>query len=57
VHFAVKTSYLLDAIHNIPADSLTRKINLNTKNTLAGLSLVQQVKKLNNYVFIVKVYQ
>jgi serine protease Do len=57
VHLAVKTSYLLDAIHNIPSDSLTKKISLNTKNTLAGLSRVQQVKKLNNYVFIVKVYQ
>jgi len=57
VHFAVKASYLLSAIHNIPADSLTKKINLNTKNTLAGLTRVQQVKKLNNYVFIVKVYQ
>jgi serine protease Do len=57
VHFAVKASYLLDAIHNIPSDSLSKKITLNTKNTLAGLSRVQQVKKLNNYVFIVKVYQ
>ena len=57
VHFAVKTKYLLSAIHNIPADSLSRRINLNTKNTLAGLTRVQQVKKLNNYVFIVKVYQ
>ena len=57
VHLAVKASYLLDAIHNIPADSLTKKINLNTKNTLAGLSTVQQIKKLKNYVFIVKVYQ
>jgi serine protease Do len=57
VHFAVKTSYLLDAIHNIPTDSLTKKINLNTKNTLAGLSTPQQIKKLKNYVFIVKVYQ
>ena len=57
VHFAVKSSYLLSAIHNIPADSLTKRINLNTKNTLAGLTRVQQVKKLNNYVFIVKVYQ
>lgn len=57
VHFAVKTSYLLDAIHNIPADSLTKNITLNNKNTLAGLSTPQQIKKLKNYVFIVKVYQ
>ena len=51
VHFAVKSSYLLSAI-----DSLDKKVNLNTKNTLAGLSDVQQLKKLKNYVFMVKVY-
>jgi serine protease Do len=51
VHFAVKTSYLLSAI-----DSLDQKVVLNTKNTLANLTPVQQVKKLKNYVFMVKVY-
>ena len=51
VHFAVKTSYLLSAI-----DSLDQKITLNTKNTLVNLTPVQQVKKLKNYVFMVKVY-
>jgi serine protease Do len=56
VHFAIKASYLLAAISNIPADSLTKKINLNTKNTLVGLSTVQQLKKLKNYVFMVRVY-
>jgi serine protease Do len=57
VHFAVKSSYLMDAIKNIPADSLTKKISLNTKNTLAGLSTVQQLKKLKNYVFMIRVYK
>jgi serine protease Do len=56
VHFAVKASYLLDAIQNIPADSLTKKINLNTRNTLTGLSDAQQLKRIKNYVFMVKVY-
>lgn len=51
VHFAVKTSYLLSAI-----DSLDTKVNLNTKNTLANLTSVQQLKKLKNYVFMVRVY-
>jgi len=51
VHFAVKTSYLLSAI-----DSLDQKVTLNTKNTLANLTPVQQLKKLKNYVFMVKVY-
>ncbi|MGZ3750344.1 MAG: S1 family peptidase [Mucilaginibacter sp.] len=56
VHFALKSSYLLNAIQNIPADSLSKKTTLNTKNTLANLTREQQVKKLKNYVFIVKVY-
>lgn len=51
VHFAVKTSYLLSAL-----DSLDQKVTLNTKNTMANLTTVQQVKRLKNYVFMVKVY-
>jgi len=51
VHLAVKTSYLLSAI-----DSLDKKVTLNTKNTLANLTPVQQLKKVKNYVFMVKVY-
>jgi S1-C subfamily serine protease len=56
VHFALKSSYLLNAIQNIPTDSLTHKPVLNTENTLANLTRVQQIKKLKNYVFLVKVY-
>ncbi len=55
-HFASKSSDLLAAIDSISSDSLTRRPVLNTKNTLAGLSRQQQVKKLQNYVFLVKVY-
>ena len=54
--FAVKSSYLLKAIQNVP-DSLKENININSKNVLAGMSRVQQIKKLQNYVFIVKVNQ
>ena len=56
VHFALKSSYLLDAIKNIPTDSLTRTPVLNTQNELANLTRQQQVKKLKPYVFMVKVY-
>lgn len=55
-HFALKSSYLLSAIKNIPTDSLNHAPVLNTKNTMAGLTRVQQIKKLQNYVFMVKVY-
>lgn len=56
VAFAKKSNFLLKTIQNIPADSLSKPFTLNTKNTLAGLSRPQQLNKLRNYVFIVKVY-
>jgi len=55
-HFAIKSSYLIDAIRHIPTDSIPKKVSLNKKNTLAGLSKQQQIKKLNDYIFMVKVY-
>lgn len=54
--FALKADYLLKAIQNIPSDSLNKPINLNTRNTLAALSRPQQIKKLQNYVFMIRVY-
>lgn len=54
--FAKKSAYLLKTIQNIPTDSLTKTLNLNNKNTLAGLNRKQQLKKIKNYVFMVKVY-
>jgi len=56
VHFALKSSYLLNAIKNIPEDSLTRTPVLNTENSLSNLTRQQQVKKIKPYVFMVKVY-
>jgi serine protease Do len=55
-HFAIKAKYLLDAIKNIPADSLENKIVLNKKNTLTGLTEAQKAAKAKNFVFMVKVY-
>lgn len=54
--FAVKTSYLLKAIKDIPADSLNRPLNTTGKNVMAGLTRPQQIKKLEGYVFMVRVY-
>lgn len=36
-------------------DSLSHTLKLNTKTTLAGMSRTQQLKKIENYVFMVKV--
>jgi len=54
--FAVKSTYLLKTIQDIPADSLKKPLTINYKNGLASLNRVQQIKKMQNYVFIVKVY-
>jgi S1-C subfamily serine protease len=54
--FAIKSDFLLKAISNIPQDSLKQKIIINKKNLLASLSRIQQVKKMRDFIFIVKVY-
>ncbi len=54
--FAIKSDFLLKAIDNIPQDSLTKKLIINKKNNLLGLTRTQQVKKMKDYIFMVKVY-
>lgn len=54
--FAVKSDFLLRAVNSISQDSLTQKINLSKRNTLAGLNRTQQIKKMQDYIFMVKVY-
>lgn len=54
--FATKSNYLMKALQEIPVDSTGRKIYLNSKNSLAKMNREQQIKKLRNYVFMVKVY-
>lgn len=54
--FALKADYLMKAIQNIPSDSLNKPLTLSAKNSLANLSRPQQIKKLQNYVFMIRVY-
>jgi len=58
VSFAVKTSYLLESINSIPADSLKGlPLRLNRKNTLVRLPRKQQIKRMQDYVYQVKVFK
>ncbi|GAB4023758.1 S1C family serine protease [Spirosoma koreense] len=58
VSFAVKTNYLLEALNNIPPDSLKgMPIRLNRKNTLTDLNRKQQIKRMQEYVYQVKVFK
>lgn len=54
--FAIKSTYILDAINAIPADSLRRVAPINRKSALFGLKRTKQIEKLQNYVFMIKVY-
>jgi serine protease Do len=55
-HYAIKSKYLLDAIDNIPEDSLTKKITLSKKSSLSGLNDPDKVEKVKNFTFMVKIY-
>lgn len=58
VSFAVKTNYLLEALNAIPADSLKGlPVRLNRKNTLTNLPRKLQIKRVQDYVYQVKVFK
>jgi len=54
--FAIKSSLLLETLQSIPSDSLPRPLKLTTQNQLLGMTRVDQIKRLKDYVFLVKVY-
>jgi serine protease Do len=54
--FAVKSSYLLGLIEAIEKDTLQEKVKLPRTNLLAGQRRTQQLRKLRDYVYIVRVY-
>ncbi|WP_235941924.1 S1 family peptidase [Pontibacter fetidus] len=54
--FAIKSAYLLQIINELPTATTLSPLALPKKNTLAGISRPQQLKKLNDFVFVVKVY-
>lgn len=54
--FAVKTSYLLQMITDMQENNITSKVTMPQHNALLGASRTQQLKKLQDYVFVVKVY-
>ncbi|HEX8377349.1 MAG TPA: serine protease [Pedobacter sp.] len=54
--FAIKSKYVLAAIDSVNKRSEDVSILLNKKNLLTGLSMVDQIKKVEEYTFMVKVY-
>ncbi|MBB6610887.1 trypsin-like peptidase domain-containing protein [Pontibacter sp. Tf4] len=54
--FAIKSAYLLQIIGELPLATTLSPLLLPKTNTLAGSSRPQQLKKLKDFVFVVKVY-
>lgn len=54
--FAVKSKYILASIDSLKQQSDTPNIVLNKRNALSGLSTVEQFRKIQDYIFMVKVY-
>lgn len=54
--FAVKTEYLLKSLENVSRDSLDKKLVYNKTNLLKGLPRTAQIKKIRDYIYMVKVY-
>ena len=56
--FAIKSKYILEAMRAIPQDSLGKKLvsNKNKRSLLSGLKRTKQIEKLQDYVFMIKVY-
>lgn len=54
--FAIKSVYLLQSLAEISSNGTIESISLPKYNNLSGYSRSQQLKKLKDYVFVVKVY-
>lgn len=54
--FAIKSNYVLKAIAAIPEESLEKKIAVNRKNILGNLSRTEQIKRVQDYIYMIKVY-
>lgn len=54
--FAIKTKELIETLDQIPQDSLKGDIVINARNTLSNLPRTEQIKKIQDYIYIVKIF-
>lgn len=55
VAFAIQSRYIYNVVEQLKKDTANQKIKLPTKSSLAGMNKQQQVKKIESFVFMVKV--
>ena len=54
VAFAIQSKYIFDAIDELKKDTVYQSLKLSVKSTIRGLDKKQQVKKIQDFVFMVK---
>lgn len=54
--FAVKSSYLLQMVSEMQEKQVATSVSMPQQNALNGTARTQQLKKLQDYIFVVKVY-
>lgn len=54
--FAVKSKYIQEALNAIPEDSLGKKPVYAKRSPLQGLKRTKQINKIEDYVYMIKVY-
>jgi S1-C subfamily serine protease len=52
--FAIRSKYIFNAVEGLKGNHLYQNVKLSSKSTIDGLSKVEQVKKIQDYVFMVK---
>ena len=52
--FAIQSKYIFNAVDELKKNKLYENVRLSSKSTVSGLSKIDQVKKLQDYVFMVK---
>lgn len=55
VVFALEAKHIYNALNELKKDTSFQRVKLNYKSSIAGMERTQQVKKVEDYVFMVKV--
>ena len=53
--FAIQGKHIYNVLEDLKKDTSYQRIKLNSRSTIAGLEFQQQVEKVEDYVFMVKV--
>ena len=56
VVFAIQSKYIIETVNQLKKDDSTIELKLPSKSSVKGMGASEQVKKIQDYVYMVKVY-